>query len=69
MNKLLEKTFFESIDWNRLRTQKLVLLNAIDMCLPGDSASENLIGILHLLDAMQDFAADELKIKNVFENE
>jgi len=61
-----EREFFKKIDWDALRDQKLTLLYAIDMCLPGDGATDDLTGLLHLLDAMQDFAADELKIKNVF---
>jgi hypothetical protein len=62
------KDFFKRIDWVALKNQKLTLLNAIDMYLPYHTASNDLTGILHLLDAIQDFAVDELGIpeKDVF---
>ena len=52
---------FESlkkVDWNLLHRQKLVLLAMRDTYRDGSPEFEALSGIIHLLDALQDDAAD-----------
>ena len=49
----------DNVDWDLLHQQKLVLLELLDN-IPRDSAvGQALFGIVHLLDALQDEAADE----------
>lgn len=55
---------FNTIDWKLLRKQKITLIEQISSCKP--SSSENLEGILNLLDYIQDSAAEELGDKIVF---
>lgn len=45
--------FIKNIDWKQLREQKLYLLQT-------GIETEPMDGIIHLLDALQDYAADEL---------
>ena len=45
----------QNIDWVRLRSQKLTLVQVIGVSPP--TVAEDLTGILHLLDALQDEAA------------
>lgn len=54
------------IDWALLRSQKLTLLHVIDLSPP--TVAEDLTGILHILDALQDEAAanSDIGIKAVF---
>ena len=55
--------FFKTIDWSELRNQKRELLQVIDNMEGSENGSaEPLYGILHLIDAMQDYAVDELEI-------
>lgn len=60
------KTFFDDIDWAMLREQKRTLLGTIDMVSDFDndwqSEVDNLTGILHLIDALQDHAVDTLGV-------
>lgn len=53
--------FIKNIDWELLREQKEWLLN---------NGSDEAMGIAHLIDAIQDYAADELGIDEniVFNN-
>lgn len=53
-------------DWTLLRKQKSKLSTTHDR-LRSDEV-ECLKGIINLLDAVQDWAADEMKVPNVFEN-
>jgi hypothetical protein len=54
--------FFLAIDWPLLREQKKTLLGMIDMVEEFDtdwqSEVDNLKGVLHLLDTLQDHAVD-----------
>lgn len=54
------------IDWALLRSQKLTLVQVIGTSPP--TVAEDLTGILHLIDALQDEAAanSEIGIKEVF---
>lgn len=54
--------FFGKIDYTELRTQKDVLLGTRGMFPEGTIIHENLTGILHLIDAIQDHAVDVLGI-------
>lgn len=55
--------FFKTIDWSELRNQKRELLQVIDNMEGSENGSADLLyGILHLIDAMQDYAVDELEI-------
>jgi hypothetical protein len=53
--------FFWGIDYAELREQKQALLDTI-----WDDNDSPLWGIVHLIDGIQDYAADDLKIPNVF---
>lgn len=56
----MENTFINTIDFKKLRSQKLALLKAIDInC---SSVGEDLQGIVCLIDNLQDFAVDSLGI-------
>lgn len=58
--------YFASIDWDLLRSQKLTLIQTIGISPP--TVAEDLTGILHLIDYIQDEAAanSEIGIKAVF---
>ena len=56
--------FFEKIDWSILRRQKQSLISAIGK-FDGD-IKDDLNGILHLIDGIQDYAVDKLKINARF---
>jgi hypothetical protein len=61
---------FSKIDWADLKVQKAELLQTIDNLEGTENGSaENLYGILHLIDSIQDYAVDELGIpeKDVFD--
>jgi hypothetical protein len=53
---------FKSIDWTDLRTQKASLIEAINFFGDNTKILDNLTGILHLIDCLQDYAVDELGI-------
>ena len=48
-----------NVDWNLLHEQKLVLLEMLNSIPRDSTAGQALSGILHLLDALQDEAAEE----------
>jgi len=48
-----ESDFFNKMDWNLLQKQKAELLNRIDN-------SDILMGVVHLIDSIQDHAVDML---------
>jgi hypothetical protein len=55
--------FITGIDWTDLRTQKTTLLKVInELEMNGNSNADDLISILDLIDALQDYAVDELGI-------
>ena len=59
--------FLEKIDWKLLRKQKLTLLETIDDMEKRNAeyykdSIEDLTGILHLIDSLQDYAVDDLGI-------
>lgn len=56
--------FINKIDFTILRNQKGTLMHIIDEYDPlnEENEPEDLTGILHLIDAIQDYAVDELKI-------
>jgi hypothetical protein len=49
---------FIKVDWEALRDQKQTLVKVIDKANPADSVA--LMGILHLIDSLQDYAVDVL---------
>lgn len=54
---------FENMDWELLRQQKMTLLHMLEPyqnILLTDEEFEDLQGILHLIDAVQDHAVDVL---------
>lgn len=66
MNKLeLAPEFIQGIDWGKLKEQKNALLEVRDHV---DSFEEELTGLVHLIDALQDYAVDfcELPEEKVF---
>lgn len=56
--------FIEKIDWSELRQQKTQLLDTINWLsnFPANNIAKDLDGIVHLIDALQDYATDELGI-------
>ena len=58
--------FIQKIDWKLLREQKHTLLSYIKYSYytsePISKKDEHLQGLVHLIDALQDFAVDELGI-------
>ena len=52
----------EKIDWTDLRTQKTFLLETINNNAVSPEHKEGLEGILALIDAVQDYAVDEMEI-------
>lgn len=63
--KQLNVDFFEQIDWSELRNQKSTLFKLIVELDKGDDDNQqvnDLDGILHLIDAIQDYAVDKLEI-------
>ena len=63
-----EKNFpdvLKKIDWTTLRTQKATLLKVIDFCGGNPETAKfinDLDGILNLIDALQDYAVDEMGV-------
>ena len=55
------------IDWALLRSQKLTLIQVIGVSPP--TVADDLIGILHLIDALQDEAAELVGSDIVFGDE
>lgn len=62
---------FGKINWRLLKKQKLSLLNVLDGRLLSKEEEDDLTGILHLLDYLQDCAVDEhgLPEEDVFHHE
>ena len=59
----VDTEFFKTIDWSELRNQKRELIQVIDNMEGSENGSaESLYGILHLIDAIQDYAVDKLEI-------
>lgn len=54
--------FIANIDWTDLRTQKTLLLETINNDAVDPEHKEGLEGILALIDALQDYAVDELGV-------
>jgi hypothetical protein len=54
--------FITNIDWTDLRTQKTLLLETINNDAVDPEHKEGLEGILALIDALQDYAVDELGV-------
>lgn len=54
--------FIQKIDWNKLKEQKAALLTSITYFETHylKSIADNLEGILSLIDAIQDYAVDEM---------
>ena len=58
--------FIQKMDWELLRKQKCSLIKVIyDEKKGKGNDAEDLIGILHVLDAVQDYAVDELGIDEI----
>jgi hypothetical protein len=53
------------IDWTDLRTQKTMLLETINNDAVDPEHKEGLEGILSLIDALQDFAVDEMGVNEI----
>jgi len=47
----------ENVDWNLLHNQKLALLEILERQRAASNETETLLGIINLLDALQDDAA------------
>jgi len=70
------ENFFDKIDWSLLDKQKHSLLQHMEDLRhhytgpKSKSINDDLVGILHLIDAVQDHAVDELNLseKTVFPN-
>lgn len=56
--------FIENIDWNLLREQKELLINVQDKIII-ENEKNAIEGILFLIDAMQDYAVDEMGLTEV----
>ena len=57
--------FINDIDWNLLKQQKLSLLNIVNNnTLINNVMSEDVNGIVHLIDSIQDYAVDVAGIDN-----
>ena len=74
LDRLSEESYVEKIDWSELRNQKRALLETInyvdevDIEIGGREPIDTvnyLTCILHLIDALQDFAVDELDIEAI----
>jgi len=63
--------FVEKIDWLELRNQKRLLLETINNDAVSPEHKEALEGILSLIDAVQDYAVDEMGMseEDVFETD
>lgn len=68
------KELIEKIDWSELRNQKTTLLETIEFIKSEDEFDpqvdteeiiNNLTGILHLIDSLQDYAVDEMHIGSI----
>jgi len=57
--------FIENIDWTDLRTQKTLLLETINNDAVSPEHKDGLEGILALIDALQDFAVDEMDVNPI----
>jgi hypothetical protein len=55
----------KKIDWTDLRTQKTMLLETINNDAVDPEHKEGLEGILSLIDALQDFAVDEMGVNSI----
>lgn len=56
----------KNIDWSELRNQKKTLQHIInDGFLPDEEPKDDLMGLLHLIDSLQDYACDELNIPSI----
>ena len=66
---MMKETTMHNIDWALLRSQKLTLVQVINAMPP--TVAEDLTGILHLIDAIQDddAANSEIGIEAVFGEE
>jgi len=67
MSKIKIPKFINKMDWRLLNAQKLTLLNVIenynninDSKINPDIIIDNLNGIVHVIDAPQDYAVDKL---------
>jgi hypothetical protein len=58
LDRLSKESYANKMDFTELRNQKRTLLNVIDES--DEETANDLTGILHLIDALQDFAVDEL---------
>lgn len=59
--------FIKNIDWEELMTQKELLLKIINSKENSSKDNELLDGIVHLIDALQDYACDVAGIEGVIE--
>lgn len=57
--------FIEKIDWNDLRIQKTLLLETINNVYVNPKHKKGLEGILALIDAIQDYAVDEMGVSEM----
>ena len=68
-NDLLSlQQFFYDIDYELLKKQKLCLLEALSKTI-SQGEFDNLNGLMHLIDSIQDYAADVVGISSVFKEE
>lgn len=75
LDEFKDKVIIENIDWSELRNQKRTLIEAInyidEVDIEFDERTDtqeivnNLTGILHLLDAIQDYAVDVMGLSPI----
>ena len=74
LDELSKESYVNKIDWSELRNQKRTLLETINYVDEVDieigerepiDTVNYLTGILHLIDALQDFAVDELEVNPI----
>lgn len=52
----------ENIDWGELKKQKQTLLTILDYNRLDKEDNDNLNGLVHLIDSVQDYATDVMKL-------
>lgn len=62
--KIINQDLFRSIDYELLRKQKATLLSLADIEQKGkrEESAKDLLGIVSLIDAIQDHVVDDLKL-------
>lgn len=61
LDGLNEDSYVNQMDWSLLRNQKRTLISVMSKHILDEQENDYLQGIVHLIDALQDFAVDELE--------